>query len=242
MISKHRIVMSFHLIASFCFVSCAQTTLRQPLCTSSETRIPKEFEGVYRVTLETPSDTSIDLAGIQRPSTFVFQIGSSPAEIQAARLSNRETPIPSLFTGDLEFCKISDFGYLYQDFKKSTHTWGISKVVLQKNGFSIVPLSFHPDQLTKNKIPFLVIEDDNDSDGKDGNDSTSSLSFGKSMIIDNTHKISGDEISAKELLSLAQPLSTHISFVRIAETEQLRKLFRTRGQKLNLLSQRSRKR
>jgi hypothetical protein len=228
------------LIAGLFIVSCSQTSLREPICTADSingNRIPKELEGTYRLTLESIG-SGIDLEGIAKPESFVFQISSSPAEIRVVNLSTIDTQPPKPFLSDTAFCQVPDFGYVSQRFLENTHTWDISKVVIQKNGFSIVPLGFHPDLLSKNNIRFLLIDSAMWGNG-DGEDMQSSSSMNMQMIIDNKRKATGEDLTPKELLSLAQPLSIGISFTRVAETENLRRIFKSRGKNLNLTFRRS---
>lgn len=221
----------FLLLAGLFFAGCTPTTLRKPLCAQSVARIPKELEGTYRLTLNIPRDSGLDLAGISRAESYLFRLSSDDSAVQVVSLAANDAPLPKLFTPDSSFCYFSGSGYYQQSLRRDSHTWEVSKVTVQDNGFSIAPLGFHPDRLTERNIRFLLVED---LDGFSSSDQAEGNSQEYTMIIDNTRKTTGEPVTSEELLLLAQPTSMMLSFVRIPETEKIRSLMQRRGKTYRL--------
>lgn len=225
----------FLLLVGLFFAGCTPTTLRKPLCAQSVARIPKELEGTYRLTLNIPRDSGLDLAGISRAESYLFRLSSDDSAVQVVSLAANDAPLPKLFTPDSSFCYFSGSGYYQQSLRRDLHTWEVSKVTVQDNGFSIAPLGFHPDRLTERNIRFLLVDEDN-------SDESRNLLENYSMIIDNTRKTTGEPVTSQELISLAQPTSMVLSFVRIPETEKIHSLMQRRGKTYRLSAKTSSRR
>ena len=88
-------------------------------------------------------------------------------------------------------------------------TWNLNRLGIFNTGFTIVPLTFSPEILRANYVPYFVIPQRSLSDLGNSNGS----SFISRLIVDNR------SLNQGEVFRLARPLSAAIFFNRISDAQ-----------------------
>lgn len=212
--SQNKLLLTSVLFCSLMIVGC-QAELREPPCEAGQGKLPESVLGDYEIVT---SNGSAEYGNAQVPDPSLVRIRQSEQGIEIVEAgSNLKNPSQNGSVASPSVVRVCSQGrefYLAMR-NENGQTWNLNRLGIFNTGFTIVPITFSPEILRANNVPYFVIPQRSLSDL--GNSYSSSYS--SRLIVDNRSLKQG------EVFRLSRPLSAAIVFNRISDA---------RSKKLNL--------